>query len=327
MSSNKIVIHQKSRGFTLIELVVSVAMGALILAAMSSLLDQALQADDYVSVQNDRQQDARFAMQRMATAVLGTHLLILPTADNPNTTTHPLNAAVLWNENIREQTVPATTGREFETAVLAVALGGAIDTDQDGFSDADNDRDGRIDEDAGQDQTEDGVAGILGIDDDGDGVVDEGGAVDDDEDGQSLEDAHNGIDDDGDGRVDEDTSSDQNQDSAPGIAAVDDDGDGFFDEGHNHDDDEDGQINEDWPDALVFFLQGSSLIERRPNIHATSGTDYVENTIAENVVGFRVERIAQGTGRAVTVKLTLEQSSAVGDNIVLDTLLRVGGGS
>lgn len=327
MSSINILTRQTTKGLTLIELVVSVAMGAVILAAVSGLLNQVLDTEDFVRIQNDRQQDARFAMHRMATAVLGTQLLLLPTADNPNTTTHPLNAAVLWHENVREQTVPATAGREFETAVLAVALGAAIDTDQDGFSDADNDRDGRIDEDPAQDLTDDGVAGLLGIDDDGDGAIDEGGAVDDDEDGVSLEDAHNGIDDDGDGRVDEDTSSDLNQDSAPGIASVDDDGDSLVDEGHNQDDDEDGQTNEDWPDALVFFLQGDSLIERRPNIHATSGTDYVENAIAENVVRFRVQRIAQGAGRAVTVQLTLEQASAAGDNIVLETLLRVGGGS
>jgi len=294
---------------------------------MSGLLDQVLQTEDYVRAQNDRQQDGRFAMQRMSAAVLGTKLLILPTADNPNTTTHPLNPTVEWNENIREQTVPATVGREFETAILAVALGGTIDADQDGFADADNDRDGRLDEDYSQDLSDDGVAGLLGIDDDGDGTVDEGGAVDDDEDGQSLEDAHNGLDDDGDGRIDEDTSADLNQDSAPGVVAVDDDGDNEVDEGHIHDDDEDGQTDEDWPDALVFFLQGDELIERRPNVHATSGTDYVENTIAENVSGFRVERIEQGSGRAVTVKLRLEQSSAAGDSVVLDTLLRVGGGT
>jgi prepilin-type N-terminal cleavage/methylation domain-containing protein len=327
MSSNTILNRQKLHGFTLIELVVSVAMGAVILAAMSGLLDQVLQTDGFVRAQNDRQQDGRFAMQRMATAVLGTQLLILPTADNPNTTTHPLNAAVLWNENIREQTVPATAGREFETAVLVVALGSAIDTDQDGFADADNDRDGRLDEDSSWDRSRDGEPGILGIDDDGDGSIDEGHFSDDDEDGNTWEDPFNNIDDDADGRIDEDTSGDQNQDGWPGVVSFDDDSDGSTDEGFSTDDDEDGRIDEDWPDALVFFLQGDSLIERRPNIHASSGTDYVENTIAENVVGFRVERIAQGTGRAVTVQLTLEQSSAVGDNIVLDTLLRVGGGS
>lgn len=316
---------RQSQGLTLVELVVSVAMGAVILAALSGLLNQTLRADTQAGTQNDRTQDARFAVQRMASAVAQSNLLILPTADNPNTTTHPLNPAVQWIESVREQSVPATVGREFETAVLAVGLASSYDIDKDGFSDADNDRDGRIDEDPSSDLVNDAAAGIFGIDDDGDGSVDEGSNADDDEDGSSLEDPFNQVDDDGDGRIDEDTDDDANQDGFPGIVNVDDDKDSLTDEGNNKDDDEDGQTDEDWPDALVFFLQGSTLIERRPNIHASDGLDYSESPIAEDVVRFRVERLPQGTARAVLVSILLELAGADGDNVVIDTRMRVGG--
>ncbi len=316
--------NNSNHGFTIIELLISIAMGALILAAVATLFDQVLLTGDNIEQQNDGMQDARFAMQRMSAAVLGTDQLFLPTADNPNTTTHPSNPARNWLENIREQTVPATVGLAYESAVLAVSLSKDIDTDQDGFADADNDRDGRIDEDPSADLSDDGAAGILGIDDDGDGSIDEGNFSDDDESGQSWEDPVNGMDDDGDGQIDEDSDDDINQDGEPGIAGVDDDADGTVDEGFAEDDDEDGQGDEDWPDTVVFFLQGSTLIERHPNVPASSGLDFVENPIAENVVRFRVERVPQGSGRSVLVDVTLELSSSNG-NISLHSRLRVGG--
>lgn len=308
----------------MVELMISLVMGVLILAALASLSTQSLQTEAAVQEHNELAADARFAMQRMVAAVRGTERLLLPLADNPNTN---------WRENVREQTVPASApeGDSTEaTAVLAVTLDPTLDIDGDGFADSDNDKDGRVDEDLDNDNSNDGEAGIVGIDDDGDGEVDPSSGptsyVDNDEDGDIVEDWIDGIDNDGDGSVDEDINKDVNKDSSPGVAGVDDDGDGSVDEGNVQDDDEDGAINEDWYDPVVFFLGGSTLLERRPNLNPVDGNDYTEFPIAENVTRFRVERIPQGGSRAVLVDLTLDTTGPGGKTITLNTRVRVGGG-
>lgn len=95
-----------------------------------------------------------------------------------------------------------------------------------------------------------------------------------------------------------------NDDGEPGIAGVDDDLDGSVDEGVWDDDDEDGLENEDSYEALVYFLQGSDLIERHPmpfdvnGDKALDGLDYLESVVAQGVTRFRVERVpAPGNGR------------------------------
>lgn len=314
--------HPKAQvGFTLVELLVSLAIAALLLTAMTGLVNAVYESRDDTRLQNDATGDARFAMQRMVTAVLGTDRLMLPLADNPNTN---------WREHLREQTVPASAPEgdsTLATAVLAVTLDPSLDIDADGFDDADNDKDGRVDEDPTDDATNDLAAGLVGIDDDGDGAVDEGSIIpDDDEDGSDDEDAVNGLDDDGDGSTDEDAPHDIESDGQPGIAGFDDDGDGTVDEGHQHDDDEDGVRDEDWLDPVVFFLNGSTLIERRPNLNPADGTDYTEYAIADNVARFRVERIPDTGKRAVLVDITLEIQRSDGQAVSLNTRVRAGGG-
>jgi len=312
---------RKLRGFTIIELLVSLAIAALLLGALSGLVNTAFESRTATSVHNDALQEARFAIQRMATAVLGTDRLLLPLADNPNTN---------WREHVREQTVPASAPEGdsvLATAVLAVTLDPTLDIDADGVMDADNDKDGRVDEDTADDASNDLAPGIIGIDDDGDGLVDEGSITpDDDEDDGDDDDHHDGQDNDGDGSVDEDASHDMNGDGAPGIAGFDDDGDGSIDEGHTHDDDEDGVRDEDWFDPVAFYLNGSTLIERRPNLNPVDGTDFTEYVIAENVTRFRVERIPDAGKRAVLVDIALEISNPSGDPLSLSTRVRVGGG-
>ena len=78
-------------------------------------------------------------------------------------------------ENIREQTEPPSAppaGSSLGTAVLAVTLPAYQDLDGDGFPDADDDRDGRIDEDLPDDKSHDFAPGIYRIDDDGNGIMD-----------------------------------------------------------------------------------------------------------------------------------------------------------
>ncbi len=292
-------------GFSLLEVLVSLIISATILVVLTRFTLSSVAATDDTTLRVQLTDDGQFALQRMRRGVSESRLLVLPSPDNPATVQHPMNSAVSFREDIREQTVPATVGQEFATAVLAVALGSSIDFDKDGFADSDNDRDGVSDEDANADYFEDGAPGIVGIDDDGDGQVDEGVAGDDDEDGLVSEDPLNGIDDDGDGRLDEDPSDDQD---ASGDA----------------NDDSDGSSNEDWPDVLVFFLSGSDLIERRPDRHASSGTNYTESVIAENVSRFRIERIEAGIGRYTRVRIVLELR--VADTLVeFETEVRVSG--
>ena len=311
---------ETSPGFTLIELLVSLAIAGLLLTAMSGLVNTALETRTDTELRGDATQDARFAMQRMVTAVRGTNRLLLPLADSPKTN---------WRENLREQTVPASPPEgdsTLATAVLAVALAPDLDIDGDGVEDADNDKDGRVNEDPSDDASNDLAPGIVGIDDDGDGAVDEGSIIpDDDEDAGDDEDPVNGVDDDDDGSIDEDAPHDANADGQSGIAGFDDDGDGSVDEDHSHDDDEDGTRDEDWIDVHAFYLRGSDLVERRPNLNPADGTDFSEHVIAQNVTRFRVERIPDAGKRAVLVDLTLELTEPGGDPVSLKTRLRVGG--
>ena len=336
-------IHQ--RGLTVIEILVSIGVGAILILSLSGTVGEALDTRNQTLARAELLQDANFAMDRMVQAVRGTRRLMLPLADNP---------ATAWREHVREQTVPASppeTDSTLATAVLAVTLPASSDLDNDGWADANNDRDyldingdgkrdpgepERIDEDVGQDNTEDDEAGIIGLDDNGDGLVDvsaEGHANhDNDEDDGHTDDSVNGLDDDGDGAVDEDIHDDMNMDGESGVVGVDDDLDGDIDEEGARDDDEDGTDDEDWFDPLVFRLQGTDLIERQPVPYDANGDtnldglDFVESVIAENVTRFRVERIPAPPGGAVTVDLTLELTDTDANHISLHSIARVGGG-
>jgi prepilin-type N-terminal cleavage/methylation domain-containing protein len=322
---------KKSAGFSLIELLLAVAIGAIVIAGMSGVVGQSLQSYDQVAAQNALTRDAQFAMQRIVRAVSHSRRLLLPLADNPNTN---------WPEHIRAQTVPPTApigDSTLATAVLAVTLPAYVDLDFDGFPDADDDRDGLIDEDLPNDTNHDFQPGIMLIDDDGDGDVDDGtGWAEDDEDGTENEDPIDGIDADGDGNADEDPPSDNNGDGCPGICGVDDDADGQIDEGAFDDDDEDGGSFDDPYDPVVFYLNSSTLMERMPvpwNEDGISvpdgpvdGRDFVEHKIASGVTRFRVERIPQASGQPQLVDITLELTSpATGETVSLQTQVRVGG--
>lgn len=317
----------RQRAFTLIELLIAMSLAALILVSLTGLVKNALGNEAVVQERNLLLRDARFAMDRMSRAVADTRYLYLPMPDKPDTD---------WRENVREETVPASPPEGSSTkatAVLAVSLGIDVDLDADGFPDADNDRDGHIDEDYPADIAYDFNPGIHLIDDGGDGSVDEGFSDSDDDErfNNGDEDPINGIDDDGDGVVDEDPGADMNGDGAPGIAGVDDDADGQIDEGNADDDDEDGLVDEDWLDAVVFYLQGGALIERHPvpwdetANGFISGRDYIEAVIAENVTLFRVERPIPNSPNGQLVNLTLELTGPSGEAVSLSARMRVGG--
>lgn len=313
-----------SAGFTLIELIVSIAIAALLLVGLQQILGTSLLAANSVTERTDLAREARFAMARMVDAVRASDKLLLPLVDNPATN---------WDEHIRIETIPASPPQgssTLATAVLAVTLDRTQDLDLDGIFDADNDGDGIFDEDPSDDVTNDNESGIIGIDDDGDGDIDESNNNDDDEDGVTDEDIWNGIDDDGDGLTDEDPSGDVTNDDESGIIGIDDDGDGNIDEDDKTDDDEDGLNDEDWIDPVVFYLNGDMLVERRAVPwdkdfgSDTDGTDFVESDIADNVSLFRIERVPTGIGQQL-VDITLELTSEDGETISLNTRVRLGG--
>lgn len=322
------IARSSQSGYTLVELVISMGIAALLLTGLQQLLSNGITTMELVDKRTDLARQARFAMARMVDSVRNTDRLLIPLANNPATT---------FDENVREQTVPASppqSGSTLATAVLAVTLNRSLDIDGNGIFDADNDGDGRFDEDLPADAQYDNKAGIRDFDDDGNGVTDFwlSPAGDDDEsnDLSQSEDMINGIDDDGDGSIDEDPGADNNGDGAPGIAGEDDDGDGSVDEGSANDDDEDGQSDEDWLDPVVFYLQGSALIERRvvpwdeDGGGLVSGLDFVESTLAVNVTLLRFERIPPSGAQQQLVDITLTLAEPSGETISLNTHVRVG---
>ena len=320
----------RQHGFTLVELLIAMAIGTILLLAINGVVGRGLQTQEAVQNKNELTRQAHFAMQQMVRAVGRSNQLLLPLNNSSNTN---------WPDNVREETIPPTTSIDDSTkytAVLAVTQDPDADLDANGTPDADNDGDGRIDEDLPADITNDLAPGIYLIDDMGDGTVDKFIACcsqDDEEDfGIINEDPINGLDDDGDGLVDEDPGGDMNADTCPGVCGVDDNGNGAIDEGSALDDDEDGLSDEDWLDPVVFYLNGSTLVQRIPLPYdidgsgTITGRDFITETIADNVTRFRVERLPLDGGRAVQVDLTLELASpSTRETISLTTRVRVGG--
>ncbi len=316
-------------GHTLVELVIVVAITAMLLTGLQQLLGSGVSVAAVTQEQTELARQGRFAMARMVDAVGASNHLLIPLANNPTTT---------FDEHIRLQTVPASapqTGSVLASAVLAVTLDTEQDMDENGIADADNDGDGQFDEDLPADTQNDGKAGVRDFDDDGNGTKDfflsPPGDDDESNDLQQSEDPINGLDDDGDGSIDEDPSADMNGDGCSGVCNVDEDDDGTADEDDAQDDDEDGQEDEDWYDPVVFYLQGSALIERRAvpwdesGDSAVTGQDFVESTLADNVTLLRFERIALSSGEQQLVDITLGLTRPNGEALSLNAQVRVGG--
>lgn len=303
-------------GFTLLELLVCLAIASVLILGLSDILTTTLATRRLVHAENDLALQAEFAMDRIHRMVHGSSRLLIPLGENQ---------ATAWSESVRD--------------VLAVTLDPVFDLDNNSIPDADNDVDGLIDEDLPADNFNNNVSGISNIDDDGDGQVDESSIEDDDEDEDSTgnrdEDPVNGMDDDGDGTIDEDIPADMNNDTGPGIAGIDDDNDGLTDESSAEDDDEDedssGNKDEDWLDAVVYFLVGTTLMERLPvpwdenNDGQLTGMDYVESPLAGNVTRFEVSRQDISSGKAVLVTIILELTGDEGKTYSLTATLRIGG--
>lgn len=247
-----------TRGMTLVELLLAVAIVGMIAAASSALLRTTLRSHAAGGARRGLHAEALAVMGRVTGTLRMTTMVFIPNARRSN------------------------------SSLLAVA--GIVNPDGDSyFGDP---LFPRIAEEIWSDVVWDGRNGLKNIDDDGDGQVDESGAAnvgDDDEDGLADEDPIDGLDNDGDGDIDEDPGNDATNDGATGIAGRDDDGDGATDEGSGTDDDEDGTIN-DWevlPVLYVFDSAAGTLAETWP----LAGTTTI---LGRQVTDFRVRRQAPG---------------------------------
>jgi prepilin-type N-terminal cleavage/methylation domain-containing protein len=250
---------QGQKGFTLVELVMAVAIMGIIAAASTTLVSTYLHAQAQGTARSELYREGMMAMERMADGVRRCTFLVIPNAHTP----------------VRD----------------ILAFSGSINEDSDYyFGDP---LFPRIDEDVGPDMNADGKNGLAGINDDGQGAADEplATAESDDEDIAENEERLDGDDDDGDGNVDEDLSSDMNKDTKAGISAMDDDADGLVDEddlgqeglGDQRDDDEDGFLNEDPLNETVYtFDSGTSTL--------TESVPYTGDSVvlSEHVTGFQV---------------------------------------
>ena len=215
------------KAFTLVEVVMAVAIMAIIATGVTALVSSYLDTHAYATAKSGLYREGVMAMEHMTDSVRRCTYLLIP---NNHT-------------QVRD--------------ILAVS----------GFVNDDNDfyfNDSlfpRIDEDPKTKMTDDDAAGIAGFDDDGDSLTDEGNTADDDEDGALDEDPLDGIDNDGDGNIDEDSGDDGS------CAGMDDDADGTVDEGHIQDHDEDGFLNDDGLDPLIYSWNSaaSTLTESMPN--------------------------------------------------------------
>lgn len=163
------------RGFSVVEMLTALAIGAMLLGGLYQLLQSTLGWSTANEGRNRAVLEAQFAFNRMVRAAAEGRMLILPLG---------------------------TVTR----AHFAVTLPPGLDRNGDGFPDADSDFDGLLDEDHSADMTNDQANGLFDFDDDADGSADEGpvSGADDDESGVSNDDDIDGIDNDGDGLIDED---------------------------------------------------------------------------------------------------------------------------
>ncbi len=231
-------------GMTLVELLVTIALVSVVVALVFQVTAGALDVWKSGRDRSALMAEATFAMERMVRSVRDTKWIFLPL-------------------DLSDPTDPLYPGQSyFPTSFLAVSAG------------VDNDGDGAVDEDPGDDISGDNLPGIGNFDDDGDGLIDEGTGKgyynDDDEDDLVNEDVLDGVDNDGDGRIDEDPA--KNFFGIRGKKGIDDDGDGVKDE--------------DPCDPLLFYLNGSNLMER----HDVLGVTTSETVLAEHVREFRVLR-------------------------------------
>ncbi len=315
-------------GFTLVEVIISIAIITTISGVIFLILDGALRTWANTTETEQLYQIGRTALARIAAGVRQAHWVLVPFQPSSGTSTSEIL--------VFEASCPACDERTGD------------------FDCIDSDQDGRFDEDTSQDTDGDGYAGVKNLDDDEDGSTDEGTSShrykNDDEDCYDFfgacrestffcgDDAYDEDPLDGsdnpqwtgysgscsatDGLVDEDWPSDMNGDDMPGLEGVDDDGDGCVDgtvgpltscstEGDDlENDDEDNQIDEDPFDPIILRVVSNELRMLTPMFNDDgdcSRDGYDDTAIAKYVQSFEVTRQQTVDGRTLlTIELWLK---------------------
>ena len=95
-------------GFTLVELLASLAIAAIILAALSGVVHTALAARDDGDLRNTLAEDAGFAMERLVRAVSRSPRLLIPMVDKTSIRQHAFDELC---RQIRESEAPKPSAR------------------------------------------------------------------------------------------------------------------------------------------------------------------------------------------------------------------------
>lgn len=272
------MMRDSSAGLTLAELLISVALIAIITSAVAALLDSGVAAYSAGQQQIELQEEGIRSMEAMTQGLRLSTRVFAPNAHAPS------------------QDVLAFAGFEND--------------DEDSYF---NDPlFPRVDEDPRADITKDNRAGLKKFDDNGDGLEDVGVSDDDDEDVLANEDPVDGEDNDGDGNMDEDPAADVNGDGSAGVAGFDDDGDGAVDEGDTGDDDEDGSSDEDDVQAACYQLEGNGLVLYPP----PDAFDSTPIEVAPHATAFSAVYEAPSATHGARIQLTLVLTGDDGAQLV-----------
>ncbi len=253
------------QGLTLVELIVTSGIVAIIALAISALISVSLAAHESGTQRAALYREGLQVMERVTDAVRRSTWVAIPNGQAP----------------VRD----------------LLAVSGFINDDDDYYFD--DPLFPRIDEDPRKNMNDDGFPGLRGIDDDLDGQVDEvvgSSPIDDDEDSSSDEDPVDRLDNDMDGSIDEDPSADINGDGYSGIKGLDDDGDGLVDEHGFRDDDEDGMINEDGTNEIIFWVPSGTTLRQDDHLGA------IQHILSERVTFFQATQV---TSQQILVEITL----------------------
>lgn len=110
----------RQRGMTLVELLVGLAITALLLTSMTAMLRSAQAASEVTAAQLELQAQAQFALQRIAIQVGQTPNALLPAkSDDRNSLPWALNAGYTWDSKALTLSETIGTGTSTSTRVLA----------------------------------------------------------------------------------------------------------------------------------------------------------------------------------------------------------------
>ena len=193
----------EQRGLTLVELLISITVIALIGAVIAGLMMTGLDTYRGGKAQAELQREAAYAMNRMVQYTRDARFVFVPNGRRDDADVLAMSAGIdtdgdgrLDEDSHKDLTgdeAPGVAGIDDDGDGL-IDEGNKEDDDEDGANNEDvvngidDDGDGSIDEDPDEDWNKDGKDGIAGYDDDDDGLIDEGDDKDEDEDGTKNED-------------------------------------------------------------------------------------------------------------------------------------------